>query len=306
MDSSLSGSDFGQLRAFTAVAEALNYTRAAEALGITNSAVSRTVRLLEERIGVRLISRTTRTVALTEAGDRLFQRIKPAIRELDSAVGEAGRYRDRSIDIVRIHSSSAAAELFITPILRSFSDAYPQVMLDITLSDEKLDIFASDYDVAIQTDGAEGTQGVVSIDLGVDLRQIAVAAPDYLARHGTPESPHDLPGYRCIGQRPPTRYKPNGWEFFEDGKSFEVVVDGPVIANSRELAVQAAIDGLGIALVARGFVARHIAEGRLVPLLESWSPPPPGFYLCHKSQSKMTPKLRVFVDAICSRVPERE
>lgn len=300
MSPSLSSSDFGKLRAFIAVAEALSYTGAAEALGITNSALSRMVRLLEERIGVRLIHRTTRSVVLTEAGDRLFHRVKAAIAELESAVGQAERSRERPSDVVRIHCSRPAADLFIQPILRSFSDAYPAVVLDITLDDQVVDGMAVGYDAMIRIGEVTG-RDIISIKLGDDLRQIAVAAPDYLARHGTPKIPHDLLTHRCIGWRLPGHHRPSKWEFCEEGRWFDIVVDGPIIVNSRELAVQAAIDGLGVAFAVQDVIAPHIAAGRLVPLFERWSAPLSSFYLCYAAQRHMTPTLRVFIDAICSR-----
>ena len=303
MDFSLSNTDFGQLRAFVAVAEALNYTRAAEGLGITNSALSRTVRLLEESVGVRLISRTTRSVSLTEAGDRLLQRVKPAIEELESAIAQTKRYKDRSVDVVRIYSSRSAADLFLRPILRSFSDSYSKVMLDITLEEETVDNVSAEYDVVIQI-GEGVDHAMAAIKLSSDLRQIAVAAPDYLALHGSPNTPHDLAAHRCIAWRSPGQERARRWEFCDNGKWFDVAVDGPVVANSRELAVEAAIDGIGITFAIQEVVAPHIAKGQLVPLLEPWSAPFPGFYLCYPAQGHMTPTLRVLIDAVCSAAPK--
>lgn len=296
---SLSNTDFGQLRAFVAVAEALNYTRAAAGLGITNSALSRTVRLLEESVGVRLISRTTRRVALTTAGDQLLQRVRPAIAELESAMGQARRYSERSVDVVRIHTVAVGAELLVRPILRSFSDTYPEVVLDVTLGDEPIDMAAADYDLSIRA-AEGGERGMVTIRLGGEFRQIAVAAPDYIARYGTPGSPHDLLAHRCLAWRLPGQDRPARWEFCENGRWFNIVVDGPMIANSRELAVQAAIDGLGIAYAIEKSVSGHLNEGRLVRILEPWSTPVSGFYLCYPVDRPMTPTLRVLIDAICS------
>lgn len=302
MDFSLSNTDFGQLRAFVAVAEALNYTRAAEGLGITNSALSRTVRLLEESVGVRLISRTTRSVALTEAGDRLLHRVKPAIEELENAIAQTKRYRDRSVDVVRIHSSRSAAELFLRPILRSFSETYSKVVLDIILDDESADNVSADCDVVIRI--GEGTDpDMAAIKLSSDLRQITVAAPGYLAQHGIPKSPGDLLAHRCIAWRSADQERPRRWEFCDNGKWFDVAIDGPIIANSQDLAVEAAIDGIGIAFAIQEVVAPHIAAGRLIPLLEPWSAPFPGFYLCYPMQRQMTPTLRVLIDAVCSSTP---
>ncbi len=221
----LSTADFGQLRAFVAVAEALNFSRAAEKLGVSSSALSQMVRGLEERVGVRLLHRNTRSVSLTEAGDRLFQRVRPAVQELGAAIGQTSELRAHPAGIVRIHCFRTAAELFLRPLLRPFHDAYPDVVLDITLDDEVVDIVAGGYDAAIRI-GEVIEQDMVAIKLGPELRQIAVASPDYLARRGTPRHPHDLASHCCIGWRWPGHETPYKWEFLENGKWFEVAVDG--------------------------------------------------------------------------------
>jgi DNA-binding transcriptional LysR family regulator len=304
LSSSLSSTDFRQLRAFAAVAAALSFTRGAEQLGVTNSALSRTVRLLEERIGVRLIERTTRSVALTEAGDNLFRRVRPAVAELDRAVEQAKRYRERSANTIRIHGFRSAADLFIRPVLRSFSDAYPEIVIDITLGDETVEGISPGYDISIRS-GELSRSDIVSLKLHADLRQIAVASPDYVARYGVPNTPYDLAVHRCIGWRLAPLDTPHKWEFCEEGSKFDIAVDGPVVASSRELAVQAAIDGLGIAYALREVVAPHIVGGRLIPLLEPWSVSLPDFYLCYPAQRTMALGLRVFIEAIRAGASER-
>src|SRR5215813_12102582 len=183
MDPILSTADFGQLRAFVAVADALNFTRAAERLGVSSSALSQMVRGLEERVGVRLLHRNTRSVSLTEAGDRLFQRVRPAVQELAAALGETSELRERPAGVVRIHCFRAAADLLLRPLLRPFHDAYPDVILDLTLDDEVVDIVAGGYDAGIRL-GEVIEQDMVAIKLGPDLRQFVVASPSYLARYG--------------------------------------------------------------------------------------------------------------------------
>lgn len=300
-DSLPSTGDFGQLRAFVAVAEALNFSRAAEKLGVSSSALSQMVRGLEERVGVRLLHRNTRSVSLTEAGDRLFQRVKPAVQELASAIGQASELRARPAGIIRIHCFRSAADLFVRPLLRPFHDAYPDVVLDITLDDEVVDIVAGGYDAAIRI-GEVIEQDMVAIKLGPELRQIAVASPEYLDRNGTPQHPRELTSHSCIGWRWPGHETPYKWEFQENGKWFEVAVEGPVITNLKDFGVQAAVDGLGIAFAAQQLIAPHIAAGRLVPLLEAWSAPFPGYYLCHPAQRQMGPALRAFIDTLRSTV----
>ena len=299
----LSTRNFGQLRAFVAVAETLNFSRAAEKLGVSSSALSQLVRALEEGVGVRLLHRNTRRVSLTEAGDRLFQRVRPAVQELAAAIGQTSELRARPVGVVRIHCFRAAADLFLRPLLRPFHDAYPDVVLDITLDDEVVDIVAGGYDAAIRI-GEVIDQDMVAIKLGPDLRQIVVASPDYLARRGTPQHPRDLASHWCIGWRWPGHEAPHKWEFLEDGKWFEVAVEGPVITNLKDFGLQAAIDGLGIAFATQQMVAPHIAAGRLVMLLEPWSGVFPGYCLCYPAQRQMAPPLRAFIDSVRSKARE--
>lgn len=298
MDTSLlSAGDFNQLRAFLAVAGLLNFSRAAESLGVSSSAVSQMIRALEERVGVSLFNRTTRSVFLTEAGAALFERVKPAVEELAEALGETRDRRAHPAGIVRVHCFRAAADQYLTPILRAFSDAYPEVILDVTLDDTVVNIVAEGFDAAIRI-GEVIDQDLIAVKLGPDLRQTAVASPDYLARHGTPAHPRDLLAHRCIGWRWPGQKTPHKWEFKENGKWFEVAVDGPLISNLKDFGVQAAVDGVGIAFASRQMIDSHIAEGRLIALLEAWSAPFPGYYLCYPAQRQMAPPLRALIDTI--------
>ena len=300
MDPLVSTADFGQLRAFVAVAEALNFTRAAEKLGVSSSALSQLVRSLEERVGVRLLQRNTRSVSLTEAGDRLFQRVKPAVEELGAALGQTSHLREQPVGLVRIHCFRTAADLYVRPILRSFNETYPEVVLDITVDDEVVDVVEGRFDAAIRI-GEVIERDMVAVRLGPDLRQVAVASPDYLARRGSPQHPRDLLTHQCIGWRWPGHERPYKWEFLEDGQWFEVAVEGPIIANSKEFCLQAALDGVGIAFPTDHLSAPHVAAGRLVRLLEQWSAPFPGFHLCFPAQRQMAPPLRAFIDAIRSK-----
>jgi DNA-binding transcriptional LysR family regulator len=300
MDSLLSTTDFGQLRAFVAVAEALNFTRAAEKLGVSSSALSQLVRSLEERVGVRLLHRNTRSVSLTEAGDRLLQRVKPAVEDLGAALGQASHSREQPVGLVRIHCFRTAADLYVRPILRSFHEAYPDVVLDVTVDDEVVDVVEGRFDAAIRI-GEVIERDMVAVKLGPDLRQIAVASPDYLARRGAPQHPRDLLSHPCIGWRWPGHDRPYKWEFVEGGQWFEVAVEGPIIANSKEFCLQAALDGVGIAFPTEQLSAPHVAAGRLVPLLEAWSAPFPGYCLCYPAQRQMAPSLRAFIDAVRSK-----
>ncbi|MDI1482863.1 LysR family transcriptional regulator [Polyangium sp. y55x31] len=297
MDPLLSGSDFNQLRAFVAVGEQLSFSRAAEALGVTPSALSQLLRGFEERVGVRLVNRTTRSVALTEAGATLFQRVRPAVQELGEAIGQVRRTRERVAGTVRVHSFRSAVAKYLDPILAGFGEAYPDVVLDITLDDAVVDLVAGGYDAALRI-GEVIERDLIAVRLGPELRQIAVAAPSYLARYGRPEHPRDLVHHRCIRWRWPGHTAPYAWEFCEDGAWFSVTVDGPLIVNDKEMALRAARKGIGIGFPVEDTVRDDIAAGRLVPLLERWSAPFPGMFLCYPRQRQMAPALRAFIDTV--------
>ncbi|MDQ0391992.1 LysR family transcriptional regulator [Labrys monachus] len=297
MDSPLSGSDYNQLRAFVVVGELLSFSRAAEILGVSPSALSQMVRGFEERVGVRLFNRTTRSVALTEAGQNLFHRVRPAVSELGDAVGQVRRYRERPAGTVRIHAFRSAVETYIEPILPAFAQACPDVVLDIAVDDEVVDIVGGGFDAAIRI-GEVIERDLIALRLGPDLRQVAVAAPAYLAAHGRPEHPRDLVHHRCVRWRWPGHAVPYAWEFFEDGRWFSVVVDGPLIVDDKETARRATLQGIGIGFAVEQTVADDIAAGRLVKLLEPWSAPFPGLFLCYPQQRQMAPALRAFIDAV--------
>lgn len=297
MDPLPSGADYNQVRAFVAVGELLSFSRAAEALGVSPSALSQMVRGFEGRVGVRLLHRTTRSVALTEAGESLFRRVRPAVAELGDAIGQVRRYRERPAGTVRIHAFRAAAGTYIEPILPDFARAFPDVVLDITMDDEVADIVAGGFDVAIRI-GEVIARDMIAVRLGPELRQIAVASPAYLAAHGRPEHPHDLVHHRCIRWRWRGRTTPYAWEFCEDGRWFSVAVDGPLIVDDKEMGRRAALAGIGIGFAVEQAVAADIAAGRLVPLLEPWSAPFPGHFLCYPQQRQMAPALRAFIDAV--------
>ncbi len=296
----ISTSDFGALRAFLAVAEALSFSRAAESVGVSSSALTQAVRKLEDRMGARLFNRTTRSVSLTDAGKALFERIQPAIAELKTVMDINHGDTNRLTGTVRVHSFRIAADLFLTPMLASFSRDHPGVVLDISVDDTVVDIVAAGYDAAIRL-GEVIERDMVALRLGPELRQVAVAAPSYLAEHGSPATPQDLLGHNCIRWRWPGHERAYAWEFCQDGRWFGVEVSGSLIVSSREFGVHAAVEGVGIAFAVEEVVASFVKDGRLVRLLESWSAPFPGFYLCYPQQRNMAAALRAFVDTLQSR-----
>lgn len=293
----LASQDYNQLRAFIAVAECLSFSRAAKQLGVSPSALSQMVRNFEDHVGVRLLHRTTRNVSLTEAGENLFQRAQPAALELGGAITQVRHTGERPAGTVRVHTFRSAARKYIDPILKNFTDRYPDVMLDITLDDEVIDIVAAGYDLALRI-GEVIEKDMIAVRLGPELRQIAVATPDYLQRHGHPDHPRDLVNHRCIRWRWPGRATPYAWEFVENGNWFSVTVDGPLVFSDKESALKAALSGIGIGFVIEDTATPHIAAGQLVPLLIPWSAPFPGLFICYPQQRQMAPALRVFIDAL--------
>jgi DNA-binding transcriptional LysR family regulator len=296
MDTTLLSADYQQLRGFVAVAQALSFSRAAGAMGVSPSALSQLVRGLEERLGTRLLNRTTRSVSLTEAGAALLARTGPALAELGEAMLQARAGREGIAGRVRVHASRFAGELHVLPILARFGRDYPDVVLDISLDDTVIDIVAGGYDVAIRI-GELVERDMVAVALGKEMRQLAVATPDYVAAHGVPEHPRALLGHRCIRWRWPGNSAPYHWEFWEEGW-FQVAVDGPLILDDKQACLEAALQGAGIAFAIEPKVREHIAAGRLVPMLERWSAPFPGHYLCYPQQRHMAPAVRAFIDAV--------
>lgn len=292
-------SEFGALRAFAAVAEQRSFSRAAEQLGVSSSALSQLIRGLEERLGIRLLHRTTRSVSLTEAGAALLGDIAPAIDSLTGALEQARTAAKLPAGTVRLHCFHAAADRFVVPILPRLLRAFPDITLDLTIDDTVVDIVGSGYDAAIRI-GEVIERDMVALRLGEDIRQLAVAAPAYLAEHGVPQTPKDLLQHRCIRWRWPGQPGPYAWEFFEKGHWFSVAVEGPLITSSRAVMVDAALDGIGIAFLEEESVVDAFARGALVPLLAEWSVPFPGYYLCYPQQRQMAPALRAVIDMIRS------
>lgn len=292
------------LRAFVAVAEQGSFSKAAEQLGLSPSSLSQIIRNFEERLGVRLLHRTTRSVALTEAGEQLLLRVRPALAELDAALDDVGQLRARPAGVVRVRCLRAAFRTYVAPNLAAFREAYPDVTLDILVDDAVVDLVASGFDVGF-TLGEVIEKDMVALRLGGDLRQIAVASPTYIARHGRPETPKDLLAHACIRWRWPGRTTSYKWEFFVDGAWLEVDVKGPLVLSEQSMTIDAAVDGIGIAFWMEHELRPLIAKGLLVPLLEEWAAPFPGFHLSYPQQRQMAPALRAFIDFIKAKAAER-
>lgn len=295
------GTEFAELKAFVAVVDRASFARAADHLGLSRSALSQIIRQLESRLGVRLLNRTTRSVSPTEPGRRLHGRIAPMLREMDEAVAQAVGANARAAGTLRINTLSMAAKKVIAPRLGRFANAHPEVVLDIVVDDGLSDIAGEGFDAGIRV-GGRLQKDMVAVRLTPDIELLAVASPDYLARHGEPRTPADLGHHACINWRFPGSGKVAGWEFRKKGKAVEFLGDGTVIGNHQDIVAPAALQGLGIfyAYNDEG-IADALQDGRLRRVLSDWSPTVPGLYLYYSSRRYMLPALRAFIDCLLDR-----
>ncbi|MET4579988.1 LysR family transcriptional regulator [Ottowia thiooxydans] len=292
------GSEFAELKAFAAVLERASFARAAEHLGLSPSALSQTIRLLEARLGVRLLNRTTRSVSPTAAGELLYGRIAPAFRDMDEAVAEISAVAGQTSGLLRINTLGMAARQVIAPRLGRFHRANPEVVLDIVVDDGLSDIVAGRFDAGIRV-GGRLEKDMIAVRLTPDVKMLAVAAPEYLMRRGTPQSPADLHSHACINWRLQLEGRAYRWEFEKKGKRVELEVEGPIVTNHSDTGVAAALHGLGITYAFdRGRVDKHLARGELVQVLADWSITRPGLFLYHPSRRQLPAALRAFIDCM--------
>lgn len=278
------GTEFAELRAFVAVAERRSFVRAANHLGLVPSTVSQTVRALEDRVGVRLLNRTTRSVSLTDAGERLLARVRPAIEEMAAAVDELNDLSDQPRGSLRLNVSSVAAQTVLAPALQDFHAAYPAITIDVTVDDEESDIIGGRFDAGIRI-GRRIAKGMETLRVSAPSRLLAFSAPGYLARHSAPAVPSDLQGHNCIRLRINNRIV--DWEFEKGKNKVNVLVGGSLIVDNMELMTRAALDGYGVGYTVESYVADHIAAGRLVPLLRDWSPAQHSYYLYYSGRGRL-------------------
>jgi DNA-binding transcriptional LysR family regulator len=287
--------ELAELTAFAAVVEYGSFTRGAAHLGLSAPTLSQTIRSLEERLDLRLINRTTRSVAPTEAGEALYARLRPLLGELEAAVESIGPFRDRQAGTLRINLSHMAARFVMAPLIAPFLETFPQIKVDLTIDDGITDIVAGGFDAGVRL-GELVQADMVAVKLGGDKRLVAVASPAYLAAHGIPRTPRDLMAHRCVTWRGVTTGELYRWEFEKDGRDIRVAVDGPLIVNDFDVALRAARDGAVIAYLLEELVAPSVATGELIPVLDDWSVQFPGFHLYYPSRRLAPPPLRAFVD----------
>lgn len=282
------------LSIFLCIAQHLNFSRAAVDLGLTPSALSHSLRALENRLGVRLFNRTTRSVALTEAGERLYARLKPAFRDIDDALEDLNHFRDKPSGNLRITSGRQACELVLLPIASEFLKIYPDIRLEVVESDALLDIVASGFDAGVRF-GNRLEADMVSMPIGPNLRSVVVGAPGFFERHPAPQKPEDLHALPCIRHRFPSgsMYR---WEFERGGIEQEIEINGPLTLGDVSLMIGPALQGLGLAYVFEDMAREHLASGRLVQVLADWCPYYPGLHLYYPSRRHVPAPLKAFID----------
>lgn len=285
------------LIALRLIAEVRSFTRAAAQLGVSPSALSHAIRALEERVGVRLLTRTTRSVAATEAGERLLSAITPHLDGIEAELALLGALRDKPAGTIRITTGIDAAQSILWPALAQLLPAYPDIMVELAIDTGFVDIVAERFDAGVRLGETVG-QDMIAVRIGPDIRMAAVATPAYLAARGTPATPHDLARHNCINLRFPTHGGLYAWEFERDGRALNVRVTGQVIVNDIALALQAARDGVGIAYLLEDYVRDDLDSGRLVRVLEDWCPPFPGYHLYYPSRRQLSPAMRLLVEAL--------
>lgn len=289
--------DLNLLAIFSAVAEAGNFSAAAERLGLTRSAVSQGIRRLEADIGHPLFLRTTRSVRLTEQGAAMRARVSRALQELHDAVEEVSTSSESPRGLLRVAATSIAERFLSGPLIASFCDRYPEITLDVVVTNDEFDIVAAGFDAGVRL--AEAIEhDMVAVPLTGDQKEVAVATPAYLARHGVPEHPRDLVKHRCIGWRPSFDSQPHRWEFSRDGQSFALDVDPQITTNDMLLMIRTALADGGITFGIEETFQPYLARGELVAVLQDWLPPFPGFSLFFPSRRTVTPKLRALIEHV--------
>jgi DNA-binding transcriptional LysR family regulator len=297
------GSEFVEVSAFAAIAEQRSFSKAATQLGVGRSTLSQNLRALEERLGVRLLNRTTRSVALTEAGARFLARVRPSLTELTAAVGELADYQQSPSGLLRLVVQPPVATFLIEPLLARFLREYPGVQLDVAVVKMPADIVREGFDVGIRL-GEQIDRDMITMRVMGEVRFLVAGSPDYLQRHPRPKTPRDLRHHDCIRNRLPNGAI-FGWDFQKNGKALHVAIDGRLIVNDIELSLRAVRDGLGLAYLLHDYIAADLKAGQLLPLLEDWSPRLSGFFLYYSSRRQLSGPLKAFIAFLKAEAAQR-
>ena len=291
------------LIAFLAVARERSFTRAAARLGVSQSALSHTVRQLEERLGVRLLTRTTRSVAPTEAGERLLRKLGPRFDEIEAELAGLSDLRDKPAGTIRITAGEHAADTVLWPVLKTMLPAYPDIQVEVIVDYGLTDIVAERYDAGIRL-GEQVAKDMIAVPIGPDMRMAVVTAPSYFDKRPRPKTPQDLTAHACIGFRMPTHGGLLAWEFEKRGREVRVRVEGPLVFNNFNLRMEAALAGIGLAYMPEDRTHEYVERGRLVRVLEDWCAPFAGYHLYYPSRRQPTPAFALLVEAL--RYPRRK
>jgi DNA-binding transcriptional LysR family regulator len=289
--------NFNDLAAFAMVAKERSFTKAGAKLGVSQSALSQTIKALEERLKLRLLTRTTRSVAPTEAGMRLLESVAPRFDEIEAEIAALGELRGKPAGTIRITAGEHAAISALQPALKRFLPDHPDIKVEIIVDDGLVDIVAAGYDAGVRL-GEQVAKDMIAVRIGPEMRMAVVGSPDYFKHFGIPETPQDLTSHNCIASRLPTYGGLFPWGLEKDGREVKVRGDGQLVFNSLALRLNSALDGLGLAYLPEDQAIPHIRAGRLIRVLEDWCPPFPGYHLYYPSRRHFSPALSVLVDVL--------
>jgi DNA-binding transcriptional LysR family regulator len=289
--------DLADLTVLLAVADERSFTRAANKLGTSQSSLSQTIRRLEERLGVRLLTRTTRSVAPTEAGERLLETVRPAFDDISAQLDAVGDLRARPSGTIRITSGEGPAQSILWPAVSRLLSDYPDIKVEIAVDQGLIDIVSGRFDAGVRL-GEQIAKDMVAVRIGPDLRMAVVGAPSYFARHAPPKTPYDLADHDCINLRLATAGGLYAWEFGKDGRELNVRVEGRLVFNNVPLILDVATQGFALACMPEDYAAARVADGRLVRVLEDWCPPFAGYHLYYPSRRQQSAAFALLVEAL--------
>jgi DNA-binding transcriptional LysR family regulator len=297
--------ELNDLAAFALVAELTSFTQAATRLGMSASALSHAMKSLESRLGMRLLARTTRSVRATEAGERLLRTLRPALDDIQAGLGALSELREKPSGTLRITTLRQAANSVLLPLIPDFLADYPEIGLELIIDEGLSDIVADRYDAGIRH-GHKLDKDMIAVRISADIKIAVVASPSYLAKRAIPKHPRELAEHHCINYRYTTSGGTYLWQFEEDGRPFQMRVEGHLAFNDGDMILASALAGQGIAYVFEEMVTDHVAKGRLTRMLEHWCPTLPGYYLYHPSRRQTPPALSAMIEALRTRLARAE
>jgi DNA-binding transcriptional LysR family regulator len=296
---------YSDLRAFIAVAQECSFTRAAARLGVSQSALSHTIRALETKMGVRLLTRTTRSVSPTEAGERLLRNVAPRFDEIEDQILQITDAHDSPAGSVRISASENAADTVLWPKLEKLLPQYPELKVEVVVENRRSDIVAERFDFGVRL-GDEVGNDMAAVPISGGMQVVVVGSPAYLKKSGIPQKPHDLADHECINLRLMTYGDIYGWEFRKGKQNVEVKVDGQLTFNNTRQVLTAALAGFGLAYVPRQMAEKYIAKRQLVAVLEDWTPVFPGYHLYYPGRKQLTRAMQVIIDGLRHQAEQGE